>query len=123
MQGQQTVLRARLVIPDDNIGFESHVRHLTRGYVSAALWHSDAGDVVRMSDKESLLVADNVLDNYGVANRVYDMVLIRMYDQSTGDATLKVTRHDSLVWVGDTAMDLLGEGGMGAPQGDTTHTS
>jgi hypothetical protein len=76
-----------------------------------------------MSDKESLLVADNVLDNYGVANRVYDMVLIRMYDQSTGDATLKVTRHDSLVWVGDTAMDLLGEGGMGAPQGDTTHTS
>ena len=37
MQGQQTVLRARLIIPDDNIGFESHVRHLTRGYVSAAL--------------------------------------------------------------------------------------
>ena len=70
MQSQQTVLGARLIIPDDYVRFETHVGHLTRGYESAALRHCNAGDIVRMSDEESLFVADDVFDNYSVADGV-----------------------------------------------------
>lgn len=82
MQLELVPNRSFFEVPDNDICLEAHEGALTAGNVLAVGGHPNDGDLVIVTAQKGLLAGWNVPDNDGGAQRVDQMLVVWMQDES-----------------------------------------